>query len=201
MNCKLAVSTTIFRISVDRGTPVDIQRIFRLKKVPTQQHTLITTPNDVLTIITFPLFKLLSPVIHLEFDYTTMEHYTPIGPISDNLLVDVYSLEKVRENHCVASVAKNISNYLTNKASDENIKYLAICIPAYNEEFEEMLKTLVTLMENVEFMKRKVVFCFLLLCLSFIFSFLSFSFFSFLFFSLLEGDEDIRVSRKRRFTR
>jgi hypothetical protein len=151
-----------------------------LKKVPTQQHTLITTPNDELTIITFPLFKLLSPVIHLEFDYTTMEHYTPIGPISDNLLVDVYSLEKVRENHCVASVAKNISNYLTNKASDENIKYLAICIPAYNEEFEEMLKTLITLMENVEFMKKKVVFCFLLLCLSFIFSFLSFPFFSFL---------------------
>jgi hypothetical protein len=85
-----------------------------------------------------------------------MEHYTPIGPISDQFLVDVFSFEKVREKHCVASVSENISNYLTNKAANENIKYLAVCIPAYNEEFEEMLKTLVTLMENVEFMKRKV---------------------------------------------
>lgn len=84
------------------------------------------------------------------------QHFIPMGPLDDLMLKDEFSFEDVRTVHCVATINKNICSHLIRKANDENKRYLTICIPAYNEEFEEMLKTLVSLMENIEFMKKKV---------------------------------------------
>jgi hypothetical protein len=82
--------------------------------------------------------------------------YIPFGPLEKKVLTDTYTYRGVRENHCVASVSRNICKHLVKKAEKENVQYLTICIPAYNEEFEEMVKTLITLMENVQFMLKKV---------------------------------------------
>ncbi len=82
--------------------------------------------------------------------------YIPIGPVDNHCVVDEFTFTEVRETHCVASVSENISNYLIDTAITEKKKYLTVCIPAYNEEFEEMLKTLVSLMESIEYMQRKV---------------------------------------------
>jgi cellulose synthase/poly-beta-1,6-N-acetylglucosamine synthase-like glycosyltransferase len=81
--------------------------------------------------------------------------YVPLGPVDDFPVIDDFTYEEVRENHCVATVANEVCRYLVEKAELEGKKYLPVCIPCYNEDFLELLKTLVSLMENFEFMQKK----------------------------------------------
>ena len=96
-----------------------------------------------------------------------MNHYRyiPIGPVDDFPIIDDFTYEEVRDNHCIARIAPEVCRFLIEKANEEQTKYLPLCIPCYNENFEELLKTMISLMENFEFMQRKV-FCSLLLSLS-----------------------------------
>jgi len=80
----------------------------------------------------------------------------PLGPTNESPVIDNFTYEKVGESHCVAAVSKKISYFLIEKARLEGKKYLTVCIPAYNENFLEMLKTLTSLLINFEFMQRKV---------------------------------------------
>ncbi len=82
--------------------------------------------------------------------------YIPIGPVDDFPVIDDFTYEEVRESHCIAAVSQEISRFLIEKAEMEGKKYLTVCIPAYNEDFLELLKTLTSLMENFEFMQKKV---------------------------------------------
>lgn len=79
----------------------------------------------------------------------------PFGPVEEPLIFDNFSYEDVKTTHCVGRVCENICAELLTDP-DEHKKYLTICVPCYNEDLDELLKTLYSLMENVEFMQRKV---------------------------------------------
>jgi hypothetical protein len=80
----------------------------------------------------------------------------PFGPVDKEFLVDNFSYLDVQRNHCVADISKNICKLLVGKANEERVKYLAVCMTLYNEEFPEMYKTLLTLLENFEYLIREV---------------------------------------------
>ncbi len=69
--------------------------------------------------------------------------------------------EFVSSNVKQAGTSQKVCKYLINKANKESrngkcLKYLTIGIPADKEDFAEMMKTVISLMENIEFMKKKV---------------------------------------------
>jgi len=79
----------------------------------------------------------------------------PFGPVEQEIIFDDFTYEDVKTTNCVGKVCRNICTELINDP-DENKRYLTICVPCYNEDLDELLKTLFSLMENVEFMQRKV---------------------------------------------
>jgi hypothetical protein len=85
-----------------------------------------------------------------------MSDFAFIGPVEDDSVLDDFTYEDVRESHCVASTSKFICEHLVNKGKDENKKYVTVCIPAYNEEFEEMVQTITSLMENFQYLRNRV---------------------------------------------
>ena len=86
------------------------------------------------------------------------ELYLPFGPLEGQAVIDNFTFEDVKESECKAFPSRNIGRYLIDRAKAENTKYLCVCVPAYNEDLEELLKTLVSLMENFDFMIKKVSF-------------------------------------------
>ncbi len=84
-----------------------------------------------------------------------MSFEIPLGPLNRPLVVDNFSYEDVKQTKCFASVSKNICEALKKEAPSAETRYLCICLPCYNEQFEELLKTFLSLMENIEFMQRK----------------------------------------------
>jgi hypothetical protein len=84
------------------------------------------------------------------------ELYLPFGPLDEKPIVDDFTYEDVKDTECKAIAAMNLGRYLINRAEQEDSKYLCVCVPCYNEDLEELLKTLVSLMENFDFMIKKV---------------------------------------------
>ncbi len=82
--------------------------------------------------------------------------YLPFGPLEGKPVNDDFNYDDVKEGECKAFPSRNIGRYLIDRAEVENTKYLCVCVPAYNEDLEELLKTLVSLMENFDFMIKKV---------------------------------------------
>lgn len=82
--------------------------------------------------------------------------YLPFGPLEGKPINDDFKFEDVKESECKAFPSRNIGRYLIERAEVENTKYLCVCVPAYNEDLDELLKTLVSLMENFDFMIKKV---------------------------------------------
>jgi hypothetical protein len=81
--------------------------------------------------------------------------YIPLGPVVGFPVLDDFTYEEVKDDLCAARVSDEVCLYLIEKAELEGKKYLPVCIPCYNEDFLELLKTLVSLMENFEFMQKK----------------------------------------------
>ena len=79
----------------------------------------------------------------------------PFGPMEEPLVFDNFTYEDVKTNQCIGKVCRNICTQFLDDP-DENKRYLTICVPCYNEDLDELLKTLLSLMENIEFMQRKV---------------------------------------------
>jgi len=85
----------------------------------------------------------------------------PFGPYADvegdAKVFDYYSSSEVNsdEAECEGFVAKNVCGYLKNNALDRK-KYLCVCVPCYNEGLWDFIKTLISLMENFEFMQNTV---------------------------------------------
>ena len=50
----------------------------------------------------------------------------------------------------------NIGDHMIRRAEQEGIKYLCVCIPNYNEDKEELYKTLLSLMKSADFMKKVI---------------------------------------------
>ncbi|RYH30586.1 hypothetical protein EON65_04710 [archaeon] len=86
-----------------------------------------------------------------------VEHYLPLGPVEGSTIVDEFTYEEVKEKECFATVAEEICSHLLQKAESDNVKFMTVCVPCYNEDLSELLKTLVSLLENFEFMERKVI--------------------------------------------
>jgi hypothetical protein len=84
------------------------------------------------------------------------ELYLPFGPVEGKGVFDDFTYEDVNESECKAFPSRNIGSFLIDKAEKEGTKYLCVCVPCYNEDLEELLKTLVSLMENFDFMIKKV---------------------------------------------
>lgn len=84
--------------------------------------------------------------------------YIPLGPVEGSQYVDDFTYEQVKESTCTAQMSINIAHHLITQAEQEGVKYLCVCVPCYNEDFEELLKTLLSLMENFDFMIKKVGF-------------------------------------------
>jgi hypothetical protein len=82
--------------------------------------------------------------------------YIPLGPLPEKLVVEHFQKKEVRDGKCRAKVSPSISDMLISRAAVENKQYITICIPAYNEEFPDMLKTILSVMKNFEFMHKKV---------------------------------------------
>ena len=57
---------------------------------------------------------------------------------------------------CYASVCVDICAALMEEAKKNNVTYLTICVPCYNETSDELLETFESLMVNIEFIKLKV---------------------------------------------
>ena len=84
-------------------------------------------------------------------------HVLSFGPVSfENLWIDNFWYEEVKETHCVAQLAENICKNLIDVAHLEGKKFLAVCCPAYNEESEEMIKTITSMMVNFNYLRNKV---------------------------------------------
>jgi cellulose synthase/poly-beta-1,6-N-acetylglucosamine synthase-like glycosyltransferase len=84
-----------------------------------------------------------------------MELDLPFGPMEGALIYDNFTYEDVKTTQCLGKVCTNICTQLL-EDPDPNKRYLTICVPCYNEDLDELLKTLLSLMENIEFMQRKV---------------------------------------------
>lgn len=82
--------------------------------------------------------------------------FIPFGPWDKHVVTDDFTYFDVKQNLCVAKISEKICEELKKNANTENVKYLTICIAVYNEEFEEVLKTILSILNNIEFMKRKV---------------------------------------------
>lgn len=84
--------------------------------------------------------------------------YIPLGSVDQTQWVcDSFTFDEVETIHCVAGVCRNVSQYLLDQLQGTNKKYLAVCIPCFDEEIEVFMKTLVSVMENIEFMQKKVI--------------------------------------------
>ncbi len=80
------------------------------------------------------------------------------GPINEPLVIDNFTFEDVNNGKCTASVCQNISDSLMSAVENRpQAKYLAICVPCYNENVMDLMKTFISLMQNVDFMQRTVI--------------------------------------------
>jgi hypothetical protein len=103
----------------------------------------------------------------------------PFGPVNhQDSVIDTYYYEDVNESHCVGQVSQNICRHLLEVSQLEGKKFLPVCCPAYNEEVDEMEKTVMSMLESFNFMKNKVL---LLFVFFLIFDSLHFSFYIHIF--------------------
>ena len=60
---------------------------------------------------------------------------------------------------CHGQVAKNVCEYIDNVTLCErgSKNYFCVCIPCYNESMEDLMKTVLCIMENIDFMKHEGV--------------------------------------------
>jgi hypothetical protein len=85
------------------------------------------------------------------------EGVLPFGAVNFNdCIVDTFIYEDVKESHCVGQISQNICRHLLEVSQLEGKKFLTVCCPAYNEEVDEIEKTVMSMLESFYFMKTKV---------------------------------------------
>ena len=80
------------------------------------------------------------------------------GHINSRFVVDDFSFDDVQREECIGSICKNVCENLVMESKRTKTRYLTICIPCYNEDAIDLLRTIQLLMENVEFIKQRVRF-------------------------------------------
>eukprot|EP01035_Chromulina_nebulosa_P017550 gene17550-23113_t len=82
---------------------------------------------------------------------------------SDLLFGPIKNEKAFEDNHIIEGEnfnqfpkSANIASYLTNYSELMNVKFICVCIPCYNEDAEELMTTLVTVLKSFEFMVNKL---------------------------------------------
>jgi hypothetical protein len=69
------------------------------------------------------------------------------------MIVDSFSYQTVTASYN-GTPCQNIGRALVERAGFEKCKYMTVCIPSYNEDKEELYKTMLSLMQNADFIKK-----------------------------------------------
>ncbi len=72
---------------------------------------------------------------------------------NEEIIVDHFQYDQVGAAYN-AVPCLTIGEHLMERAMDDNVKYMTICIPSYNEAKEELYKTMLSLMKSADFMKK-----------------------------------------------
>jgi cellulose synthase/poly-beta-1,6-N-acetylglucosamine synthase-like glycosyltransferase len=82
-----------------------------------------------------------------------------LGKLQDDQKVaQEFTFSQVRGNECLGQVCQEVCDALKHSFKQENRKFLCVCVPCYNESTVDLMKTVASLMKNVDFMKHKARF-------------------------------------------
>lgn len=82
------------------------------------------------------------------------EHRQVFGWYDDEeITVDTFTYSQVG-SHYTAQPCTKIGTNLILRAEEEKVKYMTVCIPSYNEDKEEMYKTMISLLRNADFYRK-----------------------------------------------
>ncbi len=102
----------------------------------------------------------LKPILNsVSVDERSLYDYARFGPIKGVgalSVTDEFNFNQVQGTKCIGVPCLNITDSLNNLAVTENIEYICICMPCYNEEVEDLYSTVTSLLENFEFLKTRV---------------------------------------------
>ena len=103
---------------------------------------------------------------HLNLDFgskaeTNIPASQIFGSLNSDIILDEFSFEQVQGIKCEAQLARKVCGSLLSKITGSNLRdpeYLTICVPCYNEHFDELESTISSLMANIEFLKTRTRF-------------------------------------------
>ena len=81
-----------------------------------------------------------------------------LGPLDQSIVVDEFTYSQVKEAECLGQVCRKVCKELKRSLGKDRRKFLCVCVPCYNESTDDLMKTIASLMENVDFMKHKTRF-------------------------------------------
>lgn len=80
-----------------------------------------------------------------------------LGPVNEPVIFDEFTFEKIKMEECLGRVCKRICRSLNEQKKDTE-KFLCVCVPVYNESKDDLMKTIMSVMENIDFIKHKIRF-------------------------------------------
>ncbi len=87
-------------------------------------------------------------------DTDRRQHRQVFGWYKDEgMIVDAFTYQTVTASYN-GTPCRTIGKALVERAGFEKCKYMTICIPSYNEDKEEMYKTMLSLLQNTDFIKK-----------------------------------------------
>jgi cell fate (sporulation/competence/biofilm development) regulator YlbF (YheA/YmcA/DUF963 family) len=81
-----------------------------------------------------------------------------LGPLDQSTVTDEFTFTQVKGAECLGQVCRKVCKALKRSLGKEKRKFLCVCVPCYNESTDDLMKTIASLMENVDFMKHKTRF-------------------------------------------
>jgi hypothetical protein len=81
-----------------------------------------------------------------------------LGPLERPIVIDEFTYDQVKGVECLGQVCRKVCKALKKSLGKDKRKFLCICVPCYNESTEDLMKTIASLMENIDFMKHKTRF-------------------------------------------
>ena len=81
-----------------------------------------------------------------------------LGPLERPIVMDEFTFSQVKGVECLGQVCRKVCKALKRSLGKEKRKFLCVCVPCYNESTDDLMKTIASLMENVDFMKHKTRF-------------------------------------------
>ena len=80
-----------------------------------------------------------------------------LGPLGEEIIIDEFTFSEVKGSECFGQICLKICSNLKEKFQKKR-NFLCVCCPCYNESFDDLTKTLLSIMENIDFLKHKTRF-------------------------------------------